>query len=62
MSQRTTREWTSLLARATPEERIRIINAMSMSLGAQIEYRQRQPGTTAYLLFTPKSKRDATAR
>ena len=29
MSQRTTREWTSLLARATPEERIRIINAMS---------------------------------
>jgi two-component sensor histidine kinase len=40
----------------------RIINAMSMSLGAQIEYRQRQPGTTAYLLFTPKSKRDATAR
>lgn len=35
----------------------RIVNAMSMSLGAKIEYKQREPGTAAYLVFSPKQKR-----
>ncbi|MEO8684483.1 MAG: CHASE3 domain-containing protein [Devosia sp.] len=33
----------------------RIVKAMCMSLAATIEYRRRQPGTSAHLAFTPKS-------
>jgi two-component sensor histidine kinase len=33
----------------------RIVNAMCASLGSQIEYRQRQPGTAARLFFLAKS-------
>jgi two-component sensor histidine kinase/CHASE3 domain sensor protein len=39
----------------------RIVNAMSASLGARIEYRARNPGTTAYLLFSSKPKRGVPA-
>jgi two-component sensor histidine kinase len=31
----------------------RIVNAMCMSLGSKIEYQQRNPGTTAHLVFSP---------
>jgi two-component sensor histidine kinase len=35
----------------------RIIKAMSMSLGAQLEYQNREPGTAACLMFSSKPKR-----
>ncbi|MBZ9739637.1 MULTISPECIES: sensor histidine kinase [unclassified Mesorhizobium] len=38
----------------------RIINAMSVSLGGKIEYRNLQPGTAAHLVFSTKPRR-ATA-
>jgi two-component sensor histidine kinase/CHASE3 domain sensor protein len=40
----------------------RIVNAMSMSLGASIEYRTRDPGTAAYLVFAPKAKHGLAAQ
>ncbi len=39
----------------------RIVNALSMSLGAKVEYRNRQPGTAAYLVFSAKPRRTTTA-
>lgn len=40
----------------------RIVNAMCASLGAQIEYRQRQPGTSAYLVFSSRTQRALAAQ
>jgi two-component sensor histidine kinase/CHASE3 domain sensor protein len=40
----------------------RIVNAMSASLGARIEYKVRDPGTAACLVFLPKLKRAAEAQ
>jgi two-component sensor histidine kinase len=34
----------------------RIVNAMCMSLGSQIDYRQRHPGTAAHLVFSSVSR------
>ena len=39
----------------------RIINAMCASLGARIEYRNRQPGTAAHLKFSSKVRRPVAA-
>ena len=35
----------------------KIVNAMSASLGAQIDYRNRHPGTAAHLVFSSKPRR-----
>lgn len=40
----------------------RIVAAMSVSLGASVEYRKRNPGTAAYLIFSPKPKHDLAAQ
>lgn len=40
----------------------RIVNAMSASLGARIDYKVRNPGTAAYLVFSSKPKRGVEAR
>ncbi|MDB5614229.1 MAG: blue-light-activated histidine kinase 2 [Devosia sp.] len=40
----------------------RIVNAMCMSLGAKVEYRHRQPGTAAHLIFSPKSSHPVVAQ
>lgn len=40
----------------------RIVNAMSMSLGAKIDYRNLKPGTAAHLAFSSKSRRAAAIR
>lgn len=40
----------------------RIINAMSMSLGARLEYRKREPGTAACLVFSSKPKPAITSQ
>jgi two-component sensor histidine kinase len=37
----------------------RIVNAMCMSLGAKVEYRRRQPGTAAHLIFSPRTSHPA---
>ncbi len=34
----------------------RIVNAMCMSLGAQMEYRKQRPGTAAHLVFSSKPR------
>jgi two-component sensor histidine kinase len=39
----------------------RIINVMCASLGSQITYGERNPGTAARLVFSPKPRRPATA-
>jgi len=38
----------------------KIVHAMSVSLGAKIEYRQRHPGTAARLVFSTRSRRTAS--
>jgi two-component sensor histidine kinase/CHASE3 domain sensor protein len=40
----------------------RIVNAMSASLGARIEYKARNPGTAACLVFSSQPKRGVEAR
>lgn len=40
----------------------RIVKAMCMSLGGEIEYRDRQPGTAAHLVFTALPKRRVAGR
>jgi two-component sensor histidine kinase/CHASE3 domain sensor protein len=40
----------------------RIINAMSMSLGAKVDYRDLKPGTAAHLAFSSKPRRAAAIR
>jgi two-component sensor histidine kinase len=35
----------------------RIVKAMCISLGGKIQYRPRDPGTAAVLMFTPKPNR-----
>lgn len=39
----------------------RIVNAMCVSLGARIEYRNLQPGTAAQLIFSSKARRSVAA-
>lgn len=39
----------------------RIVNAMCVSLGANMDYRQRHPGTAARLVFSTKPRRNAAA-
>ena len=38
----------------------RIVNAMCVSLGTQIEYRDLQPGTAAHLIFSTRLRRSVT--
>jgi two-component sensor histidine kinase len=39
----------------------KIINAMCASMGAQIDYRNLQPGTAAHLRFSSKARRSVAA-
>ncbi|MFB9979301.1 sensor histidine kinase [Mesorhizobium kowhaii] len=40
----------------------KIVNAMCISLGAKIDYRQLQPGTAAHLVFSTKPRRTASVQ